>query len=447
MELSNREIATLIWMAIFLAWALSVPKVRKSLGGVLKAFCKHQILIPLAVASVYIFGCVVALSAMGVWQWSSLKTTLIWSVTFAFVAMFDINRVTEDSMYFRKTLRDIFGATVIVVFIAELYSFSLLTEVSLLPVLAFLVLVYTVSETRPELEKVKNVLGWVVGGAGLVILTYGIRRIVMGFEGVATWSTAREFAIPILLSVMFLPFIYVLSIYATYGTVFTLVGLRIADSELLRYAKRQAILTFKGDLDFLRRWSRYVAMHNPESREDVRRSIEHIKGVKRRERNPPVVPEGDGWSPYTAKEFLREENLATGDYHQLGEEWFASSPYVEIGEGILPDNVAYYVEGDEIAVKCLKLILNVNNPSDSSAAEERFLLQVRALLTKALGERAGEGIGRRIIRDREFQESVAGGNVSLVREDWIGGRPGGFSLKLTITKPSHPPGSDREAAG
>lgn len=434
MELSNREIATLVWTTIFLGWAFLKPDIRKCFGQLVKAFCAHQILITLAFASVYILGCVIALSALGIWQWASLKTSLMWSATFAFVAMFDINRITEDSMYFRKTLRDIFSATVIIVFIAEFYSFSLLTELIFIPVLTILTLLYAMSETRQEWAKVKSLLGWILAGIGLFILAYGVRRIAGDVDAVATLATAREFAIPILLSVMFLPFIYLLSIYATYETVFSVIGIRISDSKLLRYAKWQAILTFGVNLDYLRRWKRYVMIHHPDSREDIKHSIQHMKTIKANEENPSAVPESDGWSPYAAKDFLREEGLITGDYHQSLDEWFASSPYLEIGEGIMPDNIGYYLEGDETAVKCLKLLLNVNNPDDLTTSEQRFFAIAKLLIAKALGEEVGNELGQKLSADKELREIVAGAEVHLSHENWSGGIPGGYSLKLTITK-------------
>jgi hypothetical protein len=102
-QLSNREIATLVWLLIFAVWAFSYAKVRQSFVHVLKAFCAPQILISLAVAFTYIAASIFLLSAVGIWEWASLKTSVLWGMTFAFVAMFDINRITEDSMYFRLT--------------------------------------------------------------------------------------------------------------------------------------------------------------------------------------------------------------------------------------------------------------------------------------------------------------------------------------------------------
>lgn len=36
----------------------------------------------------------------------NLKSTLVWSVTFAFVTMLNVNRITEENTFFRKTARD-----------------------------------------------------------------------------------------------------------------------------------------------------------------------------------------------------------------------------------------------------------------------------------------------------------------------------------------------------
>jgi hypothetical protein len=68
------------------------------------------------------------------------------------------------------------------------------------------------------------------------------------------------------------------------------------------------------------------------------------------------------------------------------DEWWASSPYLEIGDAIMPNNLAYYVDGHEAVATTLKLVLNVNAPETAQKARCSFLEIARILYEKALGE-------------------------------------------------------------
>lgn len=65
------------------------------------------------------------------------------------------------------------------------------------------------------------------------------------------------------------------------------------------------------------------------------------------EKYPEKVPLSKGWSPYAAKDFLIQEGIETS-YYQPNEldEWFACSPFKELGQEIVPNNIAYYIDGD-----------------------------------------------------------------------------------------------------
>ena len=430
MEFTNREIAILFWLSVLLVLALLHSNTRPSLGQVVKAFFAPKLSALLAIALTYIIASVFILSFVGIWQWANLKTTVLWGITSAFVAMFDAIRLTGDKAYFRKLLYDIFNVTVVVTFIAEFYSFGLLIELVLFPLLAFIGILHAYSEKQPESDPVKKLLGWIMISAGLWILIYSGYQMITNFHEVATKDTALEFGIPIILSLSFLPFIYFLNVYITYENSFIRIGLSIKDRSLLRYAKWQARIHFRTDLDFLRRWARHIAINDVDSREAVKQSIQHIKAVKKREKNPPIILKEDGWSPYVAKDFLKEVGLPTKDYHHsYGEEWRASSEYKQVSDDLIPDNIAYYIEGNERSATCLKLRLYLNNPNTSDASEEQFYHIAAALMMKAL-----HGVQEEISMEVGMQKDIDGTVVRLIREDWNGGIKGRYDLTLTLTR-------------
>src|SRR5690606_31423620 len=91
---------------------------------------------------------------------------------------------------------------------------------------------------------------------------------------------------------------------------------------------------------------------------------------------------------YAAIRFLEEEGFRTDDYHRIlhgTDEWYAASPPVRIGPGILPAAIAYYVDGDEFTAKSLKLQLDADQPEKSREAHDKLVAAARRLCENALG--------------------------------------------------------------
>lgn len=433
MELNNREIAILLWVVVsssLLAWKSNVCQLARE---VVRAFFQRKIILSLSLAAIWIFVCILALLQCGLWQWANFKTTLVWAVTFAFVTMFDVNRISEDDAYFGKSMRDVIGAMAIVAFVADSYSFSLPIELLLFPALVLVSAMQVVAERKPEYAQVEKLCYAILIITGMTYISYGSYQAVMNIGDFASWANFREFFIPILLSLLFLPFIYIFSVYVTYETNLARLNWWMNDKALRRYAKYQAIFCFRLDLDLLRRWVRDITVNQPSNRKGVQNSIVEVKSRKARERCSPKVPQNEGWCPYAAKDFAVSMGLATGDYHPTGDgQWFASSKLLELeSDETCPDNLAYYIEGDERAAKRLKIKLNVNNPSNPTASESRFQDACEVLLHIAIGHLPAN-LRERITTAEVLNEVIGGRHILLKKDDFRGGISGGYSRVLTI---------------
>lgn len=435
MELNNREIASLIWIAAFLGYVFLKDRdghTADAFKGLLRAFFAPKIIVVLLWAFLWIILCVQALDYVGIWEMSNLKTTLLWVLTFACVTLFDVNRVSEDATYFRKTVKDTIGATVIVTFIAEAYSFPLIVELILIPVLAVMTGIQVLSEKKPEHYSVNKLVSTILASMGLVYIGYGIYMAATDFAAFASWNNLREFFIPIVLSLLFLPYLFFIAVLMSYELTFLGLHWALKDDSLRRYAKFQAMLRFRFDLDGLRRWKRHMGVFQPSSREEVRNSIAEIKASQKRDRDPsPVSPE-QGWCPIVAKRFLENQALAMGDYHRLDDEkWWASSPMRPLDKAVIQsDNIAYYVEGDEYAAKQLKVALNVNNPQKSRDSELEFYVICIDLLEHALTE-VSQTLREKVLRGDVIDINVNGRRVRTEKENFANSAKG-YTRRLII---------------
>lgn len=432
MELNNREISFLIWAATFFCFASLKGEVREAFGRVFYALFQKKIVLSLTLAAIWITACIWALAQIGIWGSDNLKSTLVWAAAFAFVTMFDVSRISEDNTYFRKTVRDTINATVAVTFIAELYTYSLTVELLMIPLLTMAALMQVMAKNNPEQAPVEKLSTAVLVIAGFSYLGHGIYQATTNFQDFMTWFNFREFINPILLSLLFLPFLYLFSIYVTYESNILRLHWLIKDNALRRYATCQAAIKFRFDLDLLRRWARELTVCQPSTRDEIRESINRIKLRKARERHPHHVDKKDGWSPSIAKNFLIAISLSTHDYHPSYDGmWFANSSMVELGGGFLPNNIAYYVEGDEQAAKRLKIILNINHPIDCADSESHFQNACDKLFNMAIGE-IPHNLHEQIRGFQELYFVHLGRRIRLTKKDFMGGVNSGYSRILTI---------------
>ncbi len=435
LDLKNREIANLTWLGVLTAFVIALALVNwdvgKSLVGVLRALVQRPFLIFGALAMAWVIASIALLAHLDLWRWDNLKATIVWALTFAPVAVFEFHRAEKGPGFFRRAILEITAATVLVKFLVDEYSFTLWIEFLLVPFLILVVALHATAKAKPEYRTVERVAESVLALAGLAYVVNAIVQVLGDLRDFARYETLREFLTPILLSVAFLPIVYGLAVYAAYETAFGRLRVWIDNDELRAYARRRALLAFGLDLERLRRWSRDTALSRPADHAAVRTSILQVKrNAARAQASPPVFLD-EGWSPHVAKDYLVSEGLVTGDYHASFEEWFAASPMVEWGDGVFPDNIAYYVEGDERVATCLKLKLHVNNPALDATTLARFLGLTATLLKAAAGDQVAAAGTAPLTRLEPGVFDLGPVQATLTHEPFTGAIPG-YTLMLRL---------------
>lgn len=433
-SVNSREIASAIWLGALFVFLLIYRPTRSSLVGVLKAFFRPVLIIPLAVAVLYAAIEIFLLHRWGWWSVVNLKTTVLWLVTFAFVTLFEVATAKNRTANLSKITRDVVSVTGVLLFITELHSFPLVVELIALPTVTFVALTGEVAKYKPEHAQVAKLLGCVTGVIGLSYFGFSAWKTVEAWREAVTWSIASEFLIPIVLSLGFLPFLYGWRAYVAYSGMFTVISIIAIDKELVPFARWLAVTRIRGDLALLDRWRMAIQASRPSNKAELKHSLTALLALKSREAAPPTVPPNDGWSPYLAMQFMTDLGFDTGYYHHsFDEEWFASSPMREFGgSAVFPNNIAYYIDGSEHAATALKIKLNINDPGDRGEAEDIFILHAMHLLEQAVSADAAERLKLQIASLEAFQADIAFGAVSLTREAFVGGIAGGYSRTFEI---------------
>jgi len=439
-DLNNREIASLIYIAALLLILILWKKGRDGLWAIIKAFFQPKLATIFLIMSLYVAACTAILDALQIWDWSNLKTTLLWWLTAGFAAVFKAQEATDKPGAFERLAKETLTWTAVITFIAEVHSLPLVAELILLPALAFVSMMLAMSQARREHAILIGPLTWVLSVAGLFLIAFSVRGIIQDPTDFFEWHQAREFFVPIALSLMFIPFIFALATLMAYETTFTSLRFRVDDRRLLNYARWRAFGAFGFDTNGVKRLTRDIHVRSVVDRDGIDRAVAEIKRLKKLERDPPAIPAEDGWSPYEAVKFLAAHGITTNDYHRsFDDKWFAEAPSVKISDRAMSDRISYYMTGDERGVTRLRLALDASYQNDTVEADEAFYERARTLLERAVGGDQADALQVRM-RTQDRQAFVANRKrITVEWSKWGIEKRGGYNRNLVIVHERRPP--------
>lgn len=433
MELNNREIAILVSVSVVLLILCLKRELRRSLLDVVRAFLNRHFLGFFSLAFLWMAVCVYVLYRVELWEEANLKTTIVWGLTFALGSMFSLPKIRSDKFYFSGIAADAVKLTAVVVFVTSLYSFPLWVEILLVPFVAFVAVLNAYSSRDEKNALVARLLGGVIAIVGFVYFGNAIYQIFRDFSSFANSVNFKEFFAPVILTFLFFPFLYLFGIYDSYDRAFALIGLRLEDEGVARYAKRTALRLFRADVELMQLWVHELYNWSASNRAEIKASIISMRHRKLREQNPVPVSSADGWTPRDARRFIYGFRLIIDSYKPAYgyDSWFGSSKSVEVGSGFRSSRLAYYIRGSENTVTHLKLVLDVNSEEDMVVAEDSFK-EVAESLLRVVFDTVPSILALPLMDAVNASFVVEGRGVLFSKEMYIHDSSGGYSRSIGI---------------
>ena len=168
---------------------------------------------------IYLFGTFSLLKAIGLWTSADIKDSIFWLFSVAFVLVFSLNKA-KDSKYFKEILIDTIKVIAILEFVINFYNFSLVTELILLPILIFIVMLQAFAGLGSKNAQVAKLLTNLMAIFGFGLLIYSIYQMANGYSDFFKLGTLHTFILPITLTILFLPYLHCLSLYSIYESYF-----------------------------------------------------------------------------------------------------------------------------------------------------------------------------------------------------------------------------------
>lgn len=238
---STRELSLLIWLLVGLTVMMFGKDIRNSLGGIIKLLFGKQIGTTLLMLTVYVSATLLLLKNLGIWDFTLLKDTVFWYVSVALVLFFSINKA-KDTHFFKDIVKESFKWTIALEFFVNFYTFSLLTELILMPVILFLSMTFAYSQTDKKYEQVNKLLTNIFAIIGLTFLAYVTYKTFYNYQDFFTIHTLFSFLLPPILTVLLIPFLYLLALYMNYEALFIRVDFITNDNDKKQSLKREIFL-------------------------------------------------------------------------------------------------------------------------------------------------------------------------------------------------------------
>lgn len=248
---NNRELALLLWIAVIVL-ALLLTKVRKSLTPIIQILTKRLFLIIFSLIGAYLFGIILLFRNLEVWQNSNLKDVLFWLFSVGLILVFKINDAKSNA-YFKGIFLSATKWTIVLEFVVNLYSFSLFTEIIILPVLVFLAMTQAVAEMDEKHKVVSKFFQYVIAIAGLSIFTYSFYKTIVNFDDVLTFQNLVSSLLPSTITILFIPFLYFLALYSTYESYFIHLDFMTIKNDKVKVVKKLILRIANINLDKLLR--------------------------------------------------------------------------------------------------------------------------------------------------------------------------------------------------
>ena len=270
---NNREIALISYLLIFIIWALTQKKIRKSFMPVVKAIMAWKILASIFALVIYVALVVYGLFKIGLWDKSLIKDSIYWTLGVGLVIMMSFDKALKEEHYFKNLVKENFKVLLIIEFIVGLYVFGIITEFILMPFVILFSMLLGYTEIYKEHEQVRKLINGLFGILGTVYLIYSGYHIYSDFNGFATTGNLKIFLFQILMSILFLPFAYTYALLVHFESLFVRLGFFLKDKKLRRFAKWRILLSVNFSILRLKRMTPGMLFIDCKTKNDIKEEI------------------------------------------------------------------------------------------------------------------------------------------------------------------------------
>lgn len=214
---TSREIAIIIWIVIILVIFLSKKQRRVYIFNAIKIAL--NIKIPLYIF-LYLFYFSFGLYYLGWWDINNLKDIIIWFIFSGLPIGIYVATNKLERGYWKNLVLDNLKLMVLIEFFINLFTFSLVVELIIVPIITFTVILNSFSGLKHEYKVAEKFTRNVMSFFGIFILLYSLYRTIFETNSLVNISTLKSFLLPVVCSMISVPYMYIFKLVIEYENLF-----------------------------------------------------------------------------------------------------------------------------------------------------------------------------------------------------------------------------------
>lgn len=234
------------------------------------------IIVPILLMIIYNILVVWSIEILGLWKITQLKDTIVWFIFTGFVTAFNLVNDKKEAHPFKKVIIDNVKFVIVFEFAVNTYTFPLFIELILFPVLVILGGMVALAKIDSKYASTATVTNWLLSLFGTGMIIYVVISIISDYKHFASIGTIHNILLPPILTILFLPFIYIIMLCFAYENLFFRLKIFLKMSnDLQKYAKKRMMIKCKFNLTKVRSalGENGYLLFDAKSKEDIDRII------------------------------------------------------------------------------------------------------------------------------------------------------------------------------
>ena len=223
---STREIASGIYISLLFIWFISKKDGAKAVKSLIKTVVKPIIIVPVLFLLGYAALLVYGLQFIPLWEWILLKDIVLWVLFVATPICFKAGTRKLKAYPFKQMVIENFLFSAILEFFIGEFTFSLITELLILPIFTLIAILRDFDRENPKNKPYQKVYDGMATVAGLLLLFFTAKEAILTISKYGVIDLFVSFSIPVIFSVAFLPIVYVLAVTTKYHDLFVRLYIR-----------------------------------------------------------------------------------------------------------------------------------------------------------------------------------------------------------------------------
>lgn len=216
---STREVAIGIWLVLIFLYVLWKKELRKSFKKVCKNAFTPKLVIP-AMLILFIGSLVTTFAARcSFWDDIYYKDVIMWIILVGFPLCYG-GITNKEHHYFHNAIVSNLKITVLYEYVFSTFTYSLFVELLIIPVIVIISSMKFLAEHEERGNRVVKLLNDLLIIIGMAMLFFTVKHALEEFEMGMVNGMLASLIIPLVLSILYVPFAYLFALYATYENAF-----------------------------------------------------------------------------------------------------------------------------------------------------------------------------------------------------------------------------------